>query len=46
VSIDFEASKELATFRVLVPIAEGEKAAQELAVARPTDLARKFAAAG
>ena len=46
VSVDFEVSQELATFRVLVPDGEGEKAAQELAVARARDLARKFAAAG
>jgi hypothetical protein len=43
VSVDFEASQELATFRVLVPDGEGEKAAR---VARARDLARKFGAAG
>ena len=45
VNVDFQASKEIATFRVLVPHADGEKAAEELAVARARDLARKFAAA-
>jgi hypothetical protein len=44
VSVDFDSSKELATFRVQVSKAEDEKAAQELAVARARDLARKFAA--
>jgi hypothetical protein len=46
VSVDFEASKEMATFRVLVPDGDGEDAAEELAVARARDLARKFLAAG
>jgi hypothetical protein len=45
VNVDFQVSKEVATFRVRVPNAEGEKAAEELAVARARDLARKFAAA-
>jgi hypothetical protein len=46
VSVDFEASKEMATFRVLVPDGNSDDAAHELAVARARDLARKFLAAG
>ena len=44
VSVDFEASRELATFRVLVPDGDGKGDARELAVARARDLARKFVA--
>jgi hypothetical protein len=44
VSVDFEASKELASFRVLVPDGVSDEAARELGVARARDLAGKFAA--
>jgi hypothetical protein len=38
VTVDFESSKEMATFRVLVPDGDGEMDARELAVARARDL--------
>jgi hypothetical protein len=43
VTVDFAASNEFASFRVLVPDGAGDEAAQEAAVARAKDLARKFA---